>query len=73
MPLRYGVALTVMWKAMVTKKYSDPVDYARFMGKYSRCVPTGLSCLGSGETFACCCTGRRAPTRLEKKVLLRVG
>lgn len=26
----------VMWKSMVKRQYPDAVDYARFMGKYSR-------------------------------------
>ncbi|CAM9930874.1 unnamed protein product [Ectocarpus sp. 13 AM-2016] len=37
--LGYGlcIALTeVMWKRMVQNQFPDPVDYARFMGKYSR-------------------------------------
>ncbi|CAM9281204.1 unnamed protein product, partial [Hapterophycus canaliculatus] len=36
--LGYGlcIAMTeVMWKSMVKKQFPDPLDYARFMGKYS--------------------------------------
>ena len=53
---------------MVKKQYADPVDYARFMGKYSRCVQVGRSRLGGGGTKAVRAVLHRHHTELKNLV-----
>lgn len=50
---------------MVKKQYADKVDYARFMGKYSRCVRAALFCgCGSGGgSSSGLCAAKQAPDR----------